>query len=296
MGLFKEITVDHYICGEPLESNIAIVAACNPSGRKALSHGSTSRQIDLGKEWASGHYQVNELPKTMASFKWEYGALDSSQEKDFVFRRIEMMTENIPTYMKHDLTELIVTSHEAIRTFAVDNILYGMKRNVQSKETEQSSNARAKSSVSLRDIQRVFSLFNFFMNEFPLGCNTHYEAIYLTIAVVYYFKLDKKSRGLFMEKIARCSSTRSISKDFLSVIEETMKKVADETFIPPGIAITTGLKENIFMTLVCSLSLTPLMMIGPPGCSKVCKKNYIFLFGYSCTHPFFSLIFFRLSL
>ena len=42
-----------------------------------------------------------------------------------------------------------------------------------------------------------------------------------------------------------------------------------ETEIPPGIALTEGLKENIFMTVVCALSLTPLVIVGPPGSSKV---------------------------
>ena len=44
-----------------------------------------------------------------------------------------------------------------------------------------------------------------------------------------------------------------------------------ETKIPEGIALTDGLKENIFMTLVCALSLTPLVIIGPPGSSKVSR-------------------------
>ena len=270
MGLFKEITIDHCICGVPLEHNIVIVAACNPSGRQALAHGAMMRENDLGKEWASGHYQVNELPETMSSLKWEYGALDSSQEKEFVFQRIEMISDDIPTYLKHDLTELIIASHEAIRIFAFKNILGGLKRTNSNKDIDEDDlAARARSSVSLRDIQRVFTLFNFFTKDFPLTNGNHSDSIYLTIAVVYYFKLDCDSRKKFIEILSNVSTSAQISQEFQSVLDRVMTKVVDELVIPQGIALTVGLKENIFMTLVCSLSFTPLTIIGPPGSSKV---------------------------
>eukprot|EP00979_Chaetoceros_neogracilis_P001251 scaffold224_cov276-Chaetoceros_neogracile.AAC.26 len=38
---------------------------------------------------------------------------------------------------------------------------------------------------------------------------------------------------------------------------------------------TDGLKENIFVTLVCSISLSPLVIIGPPSSSKTLSLNII---------------------
>jgi len=161
MGLFKEIVVDHSIGGRMMEDNVVIVAACNPAGRKSLSQG-VSRECDLAKEWASGHYQVNELPPTMAGLKWEYGALNAEQEKEFVLRRIEMMDCNIPTYLAAEMTELVAISQEAIRSFAAKDIQRSLERNSFCGCVELEARTRARSTVSLRDIQRVFSLFKFF--------------------------------------------------------------------------------------------------------------------------------------
>ncbi len=38
--------------------------------------------------------------------------------------------------------------------------------------------------------------------------------------------------------------------------------------IPEGVALTTGLKQNLFCIVVCVDALLPLMIVGPPGCSK----------------------------
>jgi hypothetical protein len=271
MGLFKEILIDHCILGKPLESNIVVVAACNPAGRLSMSNGAMSRENDRGKEWTSGHYQVNELPSTMNVLKWEYGALDKDQEREFVLRRMEMLDYSIPKNLINNLTELVITSHQAIRIFAASNIHSGLQRFRPGEDiNENEVQERASSVVSLRDIQRVFSLFDFFINTFPLTNGRHLESMYLTIAVVYYFKLDGASRRKFIELIANLSPNKDPSEHFEVVLNNMMTLVADQLVIPPGIALTEGLKENIFMTVICSLSFTPLVMIGPPGTSKVC--------------------------
>jgi hypothetical protein len=287
LGLFKEIVVDHSICGEPLERNVVVVAACNPAGRQAVTRGILTRENDLGKEWTSGHYQVNELPETMRLLKWEYGALDSSQEREFIHRRMEMISHSIPKDKVGDLTELIVASHEAIRTFAVVNISFGLKRNMIDQTIDDDDlRARARSAVSLRDIQRVFTLFHFFMEEFPLTYENYSEAMYLTIAVVYYFKLDCDSRRKFIDILSNLSTSTNLSHEFQSALDRAMTRVALELIIPQGIALTTALKENIFMTVVCSLSFTPLIIVGPPGSSKVC---IIILILY-CSFPFLDCV------
>jgi hypothetical protein len=72
LGLFKEIVVDHSICGEPLERNVVVIAVCNPAGRQAVTRGILTRENHHGKKWwTSGNYQVNELPETIRLLKWE---------------------------------------------------------------------------------------------------------------------------------------------------------------------------------------------------------------------------------
>jgi hypothetical protein len=105
-------------------------------------------------------------------------------------------------------------------------------------------------------------------------------AIVLSVMIVYYMRLDSESRLEFIEGIES-----KISSDFLEGvgIENVLKNAVDaiikDTEVPAGIALTEGLKENIFMTLVCSLSRTPLMIVGPPGSSKVSTTCMYLIFN-----------------
>ena len=229
MGLFKEIIIDSSICGEDLPDNVVVVAACNPSNRTSLS-----KNCDLARDWASGHYQVNVLPTSMESLKWEYGALNAAEEKEFVLRRIELLEEKIPTCLKYEFTEMIAASQEAIRTFASNEIFKGLLKRHEDQNTTVKSDlllearTRAKSSVSLRDIQRVFSLFQFFTTEFPLSAGNKKDkyrtSMLLTIAVVYYLRLDYKNRTLFLNELSKVSD--SIESDFQQALNLTMDQVA----------------------------------------------------------------------
>ena len=228
IGLFKEVVSDHSICGKTIEDNIVVVAACNPAGRKSLSS-NASRECDLAKEWASGHYQVNELPSSISCVKWQYGSLDAGQEKEFVLRRMEMDDSNIPKYLLTELTELVVCSQEAIRSFAADEIEKGLKRSSKDacRGLREEAETRARSAVSLRDIQRVFSLYHFFTTEFPLTAGEDHEhyrnSMYLTIAIVYYLKLDFDSRRRFIDTI---TSNIATANDFLDILDGIMTKIA----------------------------------------------------------------------
>ena len=159
-------------------------------------------------------------------------------------------------------------AHEAIRDFAYTNIMHGFMRHfwvIKDKDLK----ARARSTVSLRDIQRVFSLFQFFKENFPLTIGRNKESMYLSIAVVYYFQLDKVSRQNFVKVLKNFD--KGMAEDFSDIVNKSMDNVVEELLIPEGIALTNGLKENIFMTIICVMSFTPLMIVGPPGSSKVSK-------------------------
>ena len=59
------------------------------------------------------------------------------------------------------------------------------------------------------------------------------------------------------------------------VLEDAMDYVASGIKIPRAIAMTTGLKENLLMVFICTLSHIPLMIIGPPGTSKTLSVSLI---------------------
>ena len=167
MGVFKEVVVDRTLMGEALEENIVVVAACNPFRTQATTKGECLRENDLGREWASGHYQVVELPTSLKSVRWNFGSLSHACEKDFIFRRMERICgKTMPLSVKAAMTEVVAASHEAMRSFALKNIRAGLVRvrgdreglsNTMETSLMEEAAARASSVVSLRDIQRVFA-------------------------------------------------------------------------------------------------------------------------------------------
>eukprot|EP00978_Attheya_sp_CCMP212_P019243 scaffold53665_cov59-Attheya_sp.AAC.6 len=281
MGLFKEIVIDHFICGDALEANIVVVSACNPARKQFAMDGEMMRENDLAREWASGHYQVSEMKGSLGLLKWTYGSLNKDQEKEFIFRRIQMLNSVIPPYLQASLTELVCTAQEAIRGFAEQHIRERMKQLVPHLSRKDDAVDRSRSVVSLRDIQRVFDLFRFFKNDFVLAdkesstISQHRHAMLLAIAVVYYLRLDQKSRLDFLVLIGTMPMEKDQSANFLEILTSSINTVIEGTAIPDGVALTIGIKENIFMTVVCSLSRTPLMIIGPPGCSKTLAVNIV---------------------
>jgi hypothetical protein len=280
LGLLKEVVVDRTFHGEPLEDNLVMVAACNPVRAATFANSTESRARDLGKLWASGHYQVVPLPASMDQLKWSFGSLKPAQEREFVSRRLEMIGNSIiPPGLRMALTSIICTSQETIRRIAERHLSDACKEGALSQNTEielDEVRERAASVVSLRDIQRVFSLFHFFSFEFrnsfdPCGSTSSQSrrAMLLAIAVVYYMRLDAAGRQEFLECMKTLPAERQEKENLQQILDSTMQTVIGATVIPPGIAVTRGLMENLFMTLVCLLSRTPLMIVGPPGSSKV---------------------------
>jgi hypothetical protein len=75
---------------------------------------------------------------------------------------MEMISHSIPKDKVHNLTELIVASHEAIQTFAVVNIFFGLKQHTIDQTIDDDDlRARARSAVSLQDNYSIFSWRNF---------------------------------------------------------------------------------------------------------------------------------------
>lgn len=179
-----------------------------------------------------------------------------------------MMDEPISEIMVQGMTEVISTSHELIRKLARSHIASALQNAQHGSDTDDEAMLRARSVVSLRDIQRVFHLFRFFLREFPLDSDVSdsperfRRAMLLSVGVVYYLRLDPLARENFEQQLSSLPSEQYEELHLKPALESAFEAVMEQTEIPPGIAITSGLKENVFMTLCCTLSRTPLMIIG----------------------------------
>lgn len=280
LGLLKEIIIDRSLNGDIYEENIVVIAACNPVRvRNAVSTTNSSRELDLGRNWASGHYQVKKLPLSLELMAWDFGSLNSEQEKEFIFHRILMMDEKISSIIARGMSEVIACSHELIRTLAKEHIKASLDQNIP--DAENDAACRARSVVSLRDIQRVFHFIKFFLHDFSLELRWTDEsgkfrrAMLISVGIVYYLRLDSFARKEFLQKLESLPSEQCQNCHLMEVLDSAIDTLIMQTVIPEGIALTRGLKENIFMTTVCTLSRTPLMIVGPPGCSKTLAVSIV---------------------
>ena len=217
-----------------------------------------------------GSYYVRKLHPTFQFILWDYGSLDEYQEQEYVNAKMEMITD-VGSLKCMALANLIVKSQQKMREYAVDQL---KKLGI----SEKSARKSAQSCVSQRDIQRLFTFYQWLMRTY-ISFNPHEEtvdkhahrAVLVALAIVYYMRLSSEYRGkyrLFLEN--------SIMKDgitFAGAFTNELTWYIEHVNLPPGIAKTQALKENVFATIACTVTHTPLIIVGHPGSSKTLSFN-----------------------
>ncbi|KAL9654118.1 hypothetical protein ABK040_016017 [Willaertia magna] len=257
MGLMKQIIYDKFWAkaGGCLPSNILFVSAINP------------KIDDL--------YQVNILPRTIEIYKSKWPNTDEVMERDYILALVRsnhnIFRNSLKLYQKEFLVELIIKSHNSCKL-------------ILEKEREKKT---TKSFLSQRDIQRVFKVFNFFFEKF-YGEFTDFEtdsvilndpfvkvtlSMMSAIGLCYYLRLNKENRQLLDSKISiiiqkhinelpsNCTSLSALMIYAISTLNKYLE-------IPTSICRNEALVENMFSLVVCIESMIPVLLLGPPGCSK----------------------------
>ncbi len=174
------------------------------------------------------------------------------------------------------LTELIMGSQNRMRNYAFQQICANMRGATDS--VKHVARISSRSCVSQRDIQRVFTFYQWFMKIYsklkPDYCSSDYsrQAVLVAMGVVYYMRLNNKYRdeyALFLDNKYRLPN----EKTFTTAFEEELDWCIRLVELPKGIARTRALKENIFATIVCTATHTPLIIVGAPGSSKTLSFN-----------------------
>ena len=171
------------------------------------------------------------------------------------------------------LTDLVVASQDKMRDFAFRQLSGSLKqKNVESKKLS------SRSCVSQRDIQRVFTFYQWFMTMYNKHhphkerSDYHRRAVLMALGIVYYMRLNAKYRKeykKYLDDINRMPNEVSFSTAFDEELEYYIKQVE----LPKGIAHTIALKENLFATIICTITHTPLIIVGAPGSSKTLSFN-----------------------
>ena len=81
---------------QPIPDNVFIVAACNP--HRGNAHHGNSLLSHSGKEiWVRGTYYVRQLHPTLRFLMWDYGSMDTDQEREYINAKMEMLSKEKQT-------------------------------------------------------------------------------------------------------------------------------------------------------------------------------------------------------
>ncbi len=272
-----------------IPTNVFIVAACNP-------YRGNSQIFTLGKDsendWLRASYYVQPLAPTLELLKWSYGALRKEDEHEYVLEKLKLCSNEVKNeenneqvseekYLLRFLATLIHKGQTNLREYAYEQLC-----NLHGEELKkEDAKMYATSCVSQRDIQRVFILYEWLLGWFKNS--NHYSdndfsqrvrATFVSIGIAYYFRLNSEYREKFkteMDKSTEISPQRGTSLRFSKVLQDELDKMIENFKLPSRIAATQALKENIYATVVCILTKTPLIIVGPPGSSKTVSIKII---------------------
>ena len=245
-----------------------IIAACNP-----LRGDSTAVLRNMKDVWHKPSYYVRELHPTIDYLKWDYGALNDVQEYEYITAKMRILTEDVSSFKSEELTYLIRESQVRIREYAERTL-------TEASYSPQEARKSARSCVSQRDMQRVFDFYKWLFNtykEFKRFSTTKEQqvrAVLVALGLVYYLRLGDKDRKSYSEFLD--IQSRDLGNvDFTTAFNEELDWYMERVDLPPGIAKTTALKENVFANIVCCQTHTPLIIIGEPGTSKTLSFNIV---------------------
>ena len=247
-----------------------IVASCNPHRGDILAAISEQDQ----KIWLKGTYYVRRLHPTLEFLTWDYGSLNKHQEREYVNTKMEMLNQRMSCENVESLTNLIVESQQKMREYASDQL---QESNVEGDVAKLC----AKSCVSQRDIQRVFTFYQWLMklytkfnphNELPE--KYHRRAVMVSLGVGYFMRLDTKYRNRYQQYLDHFDRLAG-EITFSEALKDELEWFIEQVKLPASIAKTRALQENVFATIACAVTHTPLIIVGDPGSSKTLSFNVV---------------------
>ena len=198
---------------------------------------------------------------------WDYGALGELQERRYIEAKIKLLHNDLPNIKVDALTNPIVRSQDLMRKYAQEQLL---ECNLPTSDAE----AASKSTVSQRDIQRFFTFYQWFLKMYSTlhrheGKEQKTRAMLVALSLVYYMRLNSKYRGMYKHEMnEEMAADMKVNMCFEEVYQSELEWLISKIRLPTGIARTQALKENLFAIITCTMTHTPLILVGAPGSSK----------------------------
>ncbi|CAF1683350.1 unnamed protein product, partial [Rotaria magnacalcarata] len=262
LGSFKEMFMDGTLHGKILPKNIFFTAAINPSISVQINvHSNHHGTVQVHRR----DYIVHQLPESLENLKVSYGILDRNTLEDYIKQKIATFTVGSVQDLQTQLP---------LEQYAQQTLMRSILNAQNFCEKRLGHN-----SVSQREIQRCFSLIDFFWKLKYDDNNDKPDAmrcIALSLALIYYFRLPTKEDNR-QRNDSTTPSREELGElidrnlpDFVDTVQDELGKfVNTRNFeIPPGVAVNQAICEHIFAIVVSIATRTPLCIIGAPGQSK----------------------------
>ena len=290
LALLTEIFLNRSFNGKKLAKNIRIIGACNPYRKRrenqnicGLTHPNDENTLI---------YAVNILPQSLMYYVFNFGSINTDDEKKYISSIISEIFEDNEQILKEKTAEVISICHVYFReNFDI-------------------------STISLRELKRFKICSKFFIEKYYPNKNKllnkddnkileKIKSIIISIYLCYYIRLIDK-RSVFEEKIRNSllelvnykSSPKEESQNFLDKISnplhEELKEInteiknfsilieIEEKFLIEQIDLGDGignnrmLRENLFLLFISLVTNIPLIIIGKPGSGKSLSTQLIY--------------------
>ena len=286
--LFKQILVDRINprTGQPIHSSLRFVAACNPwrlaSQASVVSVGFES-PVSKHDRLAGLAYRVHPLPESLFVHLSSFGQLTSHAEVEYV----KEMASQQPQLLDPDDCQLNVpplSTEMCSHVAGICHVLHDFFRELGS-------------CVSLRDPMRLLRIWGFIRWEMNQRDSTLHGdpngqmcpqaelvSLVLSIHLAYELRLsDLKKRQELLKTLFQSNELRQLFqrhfpgefKDGEEGMEIWSRIVLEEQNywlnaidVPDNVAKVRALREKTYAALMCSMTRTPIMILGKPGCSK----------------------------
>ena len=282
--LFKQIIVDRVnpSTGRSIHKSVRFVAACNPwryAPSQAMSAGFESPPIAEDR-LAGLAYRVHPLPESLFGHLSSFGQLDSATEAQYV----EKMAERSPSVLDADDQQLKPPETSG-------RICHIVARCVQ--VVHAFFRERLTLTASLRDPNRLLRLWAFIRWEWQKrGLNftgvdlakLDLQSLILAIHLCYELRLPNMElrQQLVAVLLADSQLGDCLLQHFHDQLEDEQSRLdlwqnvvrEEEDYwlnainVPDNIAKIRALRENVHAALMCSMTRTPIFILGKPGCSK----------------------------
>ncbi|CAI2173905.1 15093_t:CDS:2, partial [Funneliformis geosporum] len=252
IGLLAELIAHRKLDGKSIHPNIRLFAACNPyriRNKSVSTVGLKPKKIAFEHRKSSLVYEVKPLPDQILDYVWDYGTLQSKDEKIY----IQIMVQEAK--LDPIFAELLFASQNFIR------------------------NVEEPYSVSLRDVKRAIKLFDFFNKSLLTRKNEkkkypdnsvkiHIRSYVLALGLCYQSRLyERELRRRYRETMCKIFGNMKETR-FNDIIRDEQMDYMSRMTCPPNTAFNEALLENVLAAIVCIMCKIPLFIVGAPGSSK----------------------------